>query len=106
VSEARTIADQAPQFRLLAQLAEVFPALPAVFPSCHTHTPGEINFMVDSATDFEAWRDVLGVPSDDVTLADAEPGSDRYVRFTTTFDGISLKFWAGLPVPELEGAVT
>ncbi|KIF67566.1 hypothetical protein HY68_01255 [Streptomyces sp. AcH 505] len=104
MSKSPTFADQGPQFRVLAQMAEAFPTMPRVHLGCYTHITDHLDFMVRSAADFERWRTALGIPSDDVVLSEARPADpSRYLRFRSQFNGLGLEFSVALPVPELEG---
>ncbi|MFF3092321.1 hypothetical protein [Streptomyces cyaneofuscatus] len=102
MSEIRTFLGQTAQFSALRHLAEKYGDLPGAYVTCPNFT-GEISLLLDSLTDFEAWREALGVPASGVALHSNNP--QRSLQILLPVGDVVVRIWAVIePIPAKESA--
>ena len=83
---------QRPAFDVLVSLAAQYPTLPAGYVTLMAHPGGylgTLDLQMDTAADFEAWRDALEIPTDGITLNSAS--THNWLEGTTTVLDVTVK---------------
>ena len=84
-----TPADQATALEALNLLTSMSPTLPPVHVTVHATTYGGVHAQCDTATDFEAWRTALQIPTDAVDLHGSSAGG--WLSAETAVRGVYLR---------------
>lgn len=99
---AHTVADQGAPLAAMAQIAAAFRHLPAATLEVGAVYPEDLTVRLhDGLDDFEAWREALGIPVDDITFSARPSGITLKAR--TKFAGAALDligYSDALPAPD------
>jgi len=93
------ISAQQPAFDVLNSLAAQYPTLPAGYVTLHAPFDGRLGTLrlqMDTSSDFEAWRDALEIPPNDVALF--SHGTYIWLETTTTVLDVTVEFSGGIPL--------
>ncbi|MFD6425076.1 hypothetical protein [Streptomyces sp. NPDC060198] len=88
------MAAQLAQFQVLTTLATAHPTLPGAYITVPSHIPNRLIVQLNSAPDFETWRETLAVATDAVALSSDRRGFD--LEATVVIANITVEFWARL----------
>ncbi|ASQ96014.1 hypothetical protein [Streptomyces sp. 11-1-2] len=91
MNDALTLDELAVPLRALRLLAADFGHLPAPHAHVSTIYPNQLELSFhDGLTDFEAWRDALGIAPDAVECREQGGGQTRALSLTTDYAGAEL----------------
>ncbi|MBI0297982.1 hypothetical protein JBE04_26840 [Streptomyces sp. PRKS01-29] len=100
MNDALTLDELAVPLRALRLLATDFGHLPAPCTRVSTVYPDQLELsFYDDLTDFEAWREALGIAPDAVECREQGGGRTRALSLTTDYAGAALRLVAYADVP-------
>ncbi|MFI7014425.1 hypothetical protein [Streptomyces sp. NPDC050164] len=102
MTEQTSFGSLAPTLAFIARLAELHPGLMAPSLTFSGIFPNRVSLCMDGATDIEAWREALHVPTEDVDFSVGVSGQMR-VGFDADVNGVEFHAFA-LFAAKQEGA--
>ncbi|MEV5777558.1 hypothetical protein AB0L49_41200 [Streptomyces antimycoticus] len=100
MNDALTLHELAVPLRALRLLAADFGHLPAPCTRVSTVYPDQLELsFYDDLTDFEAWREALGIAADAVECREQGGGRTRALSLTSDYEGAELRLVAYADVP-------